>query len=192
MTDLPKKLAQLLLQIRGPRGGIGGQTVTGYKCHICENEFVHPNTAAPLFCPSCERDVRALASRTESPEDWITTFSTASLSHHSIQLRKFSSTTYPADIKSQEMSEAMLAEINAKTVGRVWSARIGRQRRWHYGWTAREAVSKALAGGGVQLPAASQLERKLEELERTDPTVGAAARRLDTVKQDIIAKGRKP
>lgn len=42
-----------------------------------------------------------------------------------------------------------------------------------------------------RLPAPSQLERELAELERTDPAVGAAARNLDRVKQDIIRKGRK-
>ncbi len=67
-----------------------------------------------------------------------------------MQIQKFSATTYPPDVKSLEMPEAMRDALDRDTVGKVWRCRLGRDRRWWYGWTAREAVEKALgdAGGG--------------------------------------------
>lgn len=191
---LAKKLAQLFLQMTRPGSarGAGGQTVTSFKCPVCENDFAHADTSVPWLCPGCEREVRALASRDASSDEWIAVFATASLSHHSVQLQKFSGATNPGDIQSPEMSEEMRARITRSTVGKVWRARIGRQRRWHYGWDACEALRNALNGGGVRLTTPiPQLERELEELERTNPEVSAAARQLDRVTHGIIGKNKR-
>lgn len=187
MTDLAKKLAQVVLSFQRRGRDPSGQTVLSYICAVCGKDFAHANTGVPLLCPGCERDVRALASRETSPDEWIAVFTMASLSQQCARIEKFSGSTNPGDIRSPEMSDEMRTQVTTKTIGNVWRARIGRQRRWHYAWTPLEATKKALTSGGVTLTATSQLERELDELERTNPEVGAAARQLDQVKHDIIA-----
>lgn len=65
-----------------------------------------------------------------------------------VQVQKFSASTTPVDVKCIDMPEEMHNKIDRKNVGRVWRARIGRAHRWWYGWSAEEALRKALDGGG--------------------------------------------
>lgn len=71
-----------------------------------------------------------------------------------IVLHKLSSKTNPIDLrkKNHEMPIEMSRKLgNSRThIGRVWRCRIGQQRRWHYGWSAEEALSAALQGGGIE------------------------------------------
>jgi hypothetical protein len=63
---------------------------------------------------------------------------------HAIHIQKFSSTTYPIDVKSPEMPEEMRSVLSRANIGLVWRARAGKGRRWWYGWSADEALQKAL------------------------------------------------
>ena len=71
----------------------------------------------------------------------------------SVELRKFSSKTYKLDVLNLEMSEdtANALRSGERRVGELWRARVsngdGEARRWWYGWSAREALTKALGGG---------------------------------------------
>lgn len=77
-------------------------------------------------------------------------FKEAGQQFHSVWLQKFSATTYVPDAKDPHMHEDMLKALseNPKLVSRVWRAKIGRQRRWHYAFSPGEALEKALHGGG--------------------------------------------
>lgn len=66
----------------------------------------------------------------------------------SIEVQKFSASTYPPDVKAPEMPEDMKTAVTKGAVGLVWRARVGRARRWWYGWCAEEALSKALSAQG--------------------------------------------
>ncbi len=69
-------------------------------------------------------------------------FELAAREHHSVWVQKFSATTYWPDAISAGIS--MRKVIDRANVGRIWCAKVGRQRRWWSGWTAEEALEKAL------------------------------------------------
>lgn len=57
-----KAQARLLVRAGVLRtGGIGGQTITGWTCGLCEQEQVSPSTAHGVLCDDCRREVIALA-----------------------------------------------------------------------------------------------------------------------------------
>lgn len=39
------------------KGCIAGQAITEYQCRNCDQEFLHPNTAVPVFCRDCTKDL---------------------------------------------------------------------------------------------------------------------------------------
>jgi hypothetical protein len=71
---------------------------------------------------------------------------------HSVWLQKYSTTSFHPDVQSECMPEDMRAAFRSRecSVGSVWRARVGRTRRWWYGWTGEEALTKALFDAGVK------------------------------------------
>mgnify|MGYP000856729480 FL=1 len=39
------------------KGCIAGQAMTEYQCRNCDQEFLHSNTAVPVFCRDCTKDL---------------------------------------------------------------------------------------------------------------------------------------
>ena len=68
----------------------------------------------------------------------------ASAAPYSIQIQKFSGTTYASDLKDPNIPATMRAAITNANVGKIWRARVGRNTRWWYGWSAEQAVEYAL------------------------------------------------
>ncbi len=73
-----------------------------------------------------------------------TVFELAGDEPHSVFVQKFSATTYVADFKDVKLPTAMRRELDRKTIGSLWRARVGRAGRWYYGWSAEEALRQAL------------------------------------------------
>jgi hypothetical protein len=69
-----------------------------------------------------------------------------------VRLQKFSSKTSTLDATHVDMSEALKKALYAdpKLVSKVWRAKVGQQRRWHYAFSLGEALEKALHGGGLE------------------------------------------
>lgn len=83
------------------------------------------------------------------------TWETANNQSRSIELQKLSGTTYHQDIQGvqHEMSDEMrdkLKTLGTRPYGHVWRAKVGRTRRWHYGWEAEDALKRALEMGGLE------------------------------------------
>lgn len=75
--------------------------------------------------------------------DIVTLWQRVARQAHAVEIRRFSATTMigdvhylPADIRDL-LNEGLRIE-------KVWRARIGRARRWHYGLSPEEALGKAL------------------------------------------------
>ena len=56
---LLRRVAPLLLAMNA-RSGIGGQMITDYECVVCGEEKAHGNSAAPVVCPDCARELRSM------------------------------------------------------------------------------------------------------------------------------------
>lgn len=72
-----------------------------------------------------------------------------------VRLEKMSGKTKWCDVSTHyEMPEAMLAALRqGRSVGDLWRARVGTtHRRWWWGWSAEEALAKALENAGSLEP----------------------------------------
>jgi DNA-directed RNA polymerase subunit RPC12/RpoP len=52
------RMIQACLGLDMRRGGVAGQAFTSYICVACENPNSHPDTAPPLVCPECTKQLR--------------------------------------------------------------------------------------------------------------------------------------
>jgi len=57
--------------------------------------------------------------------------------NHTVEIQKFSKTTYRVDCPSIRETEYVNCE-------NIWRCRIGRSNNWHYGCSFIEAVTKAI------------------------------------------------
>lgn len=58
--NIDEKLGKAFRIIAGlqNRGGGAGQILTGYQCFRCDQEKTHSDTAVPIICPKCVKEIR--------------------------------------------------------------------------------------------------------------------------------------